>query len=505
MLSSTELSDLREYQARQRTRTSFESWCRQCGFVPAEHHRLIIHELERAVEEFKAGHSVRLMILMPPGSAKSTYVSGLFPSWFLAQRPSLEILSCSHNAEFASRWGRSARNYTQANERWLGYSLKKDSHAVDNWEVSNGGRFFCDGVGAGLSGRRADCGAIDDFCGKEEDVNSKLFNDRVWDWYENDFVPRLKPVSIRVIIANHRNEDDLCGRIIAKEPEKWRIIKLRLLIETQDQAEEDPLGRKVGEHLWPDYFTKALVDERMSNPRSSGIEQQDPAPVGGAFFDREKLLAYTRDEYEHLLSQNPRVYAASDHAVSTKQTADRTCLGAAAFVNGQLYVLPDLVWDRLGPKQAVEAMLTLARTRRPLTWWAEKGHISKSIGPFLQDRMLEEKTFVSIQEVTPVKDKQTRAQSIKAMTDMGLVRFPKWCSWWQRAERELLLFPNGKNDDFVDFLALLGLGIARMTEKSPPVKQEKEILNQPWVPTMKWIKDCEKRRDRGLRVAMLDK
>lgn len=442
---------------------------------------------------------------MPPGSAKSTYSSKLFPPWFLSQGLGLTILACSHNAELATSFGRASRNFADANARWLGYTLKKDSRAVDKWEVSNNGEFFCAGVGAGLSGRRADCALIDDFCGKEEDVASKLFNDHVWDWYTNDVVPRLKPVSIRIVIANHRNEDDLCGRLMEREPEKWRIIKLRLLIETQEQADEDPLGRAVGDHLWPEYFTREMVLERMANPRSSGIEQQDPAPTDGAFFLREKLLSYSREEYESLGRAGFRSYASSDHAVSTKQTADRTCLLPAAFVNGQLFILPDFVWDRLGPKQAVEAMLNIARTRRPLVWWAEKGHITKSIGPFLQDRMIEEKVFVSIQEITPVKDKMTRAQSIKGMVDMGLVRFPKWLTSWQRVEREILLFPNGKNDDFVDALALLGMGIVQMTSKSPGKPAENEDLNQPWHPTMRWFKETQKRRERGIRIATLDR
>lgn len=480
------------------------TWCRICGFEPAAHHRLIIEELEKAVLEFRSGHSVNLMVLTPPGSGKSTYTSKLFIPWFLAQAPNLSILSCSHSADLAQTFGRVARNYAEDNARWLGYSLKRDSRAVDEWGTTNGGQFYCNGVGAGLSGRRADCFLVDDFCGKEEDVNSKAFNDKIWDWWVNDVIPRFKPPCFRVVIANHRNEDDLCGRLMKKEAAKWRVIRLRLLIENEEQSEDDPLHRAPGEHLWPEYFTKDLVTERMSNPRASGIEQQEPSPEAGAFFTRDQLLDYTPEDLQKLEATGYRTYAASDHAVSEKQTADLTCLIVSAYANGLLYILPETTWDRLSSKKAVEAMLTIARKRRPLYWWAEKGHISKSIGPFLQDRMHETKNFFTVTEVTPVKDKMTRAQTAHGMASSGIIRFPNWLTWSQRAKRELLMFPNGKHDDFVDALSLLCMGVKDMVGTTPRKLPVDEKLNVAWTPTMKWLKDSDKRKKHNLRILQRD-
>ncbi|MGI8853581.1 MAG: hypothetical protein ACR2GC_09900 [Methyloceanibacter sp.] len=46
------------------------------------------------------------MLFAPPGSAKSTYVSILLPSWYLANNPTHSILAATHNVEFAEKWGR---------------------------------------------------------------------------------------------------------------------------------------------------------------------------------------------------------------------------------------------------------------------------------------------------------------------------------------------------------------------------------------------------------------
>jgi predicted phage terminase large subunit-like protein len=119
-------------------------------------------------------------------------------------------------------------------------------------------------------------------------------------------------------------------------------------------------------------------------------------------------------------------------------------------------------------------MLKLAKAHKPLYWWAENGHISKSIGPFLQDRMMDEKVFFNIVPVTPVNDKLQRAQTFQGMMSTGLVMWPK-TQWFQRAQKEFLMFPNGKHDDFVDAAAWLGMGVHRMigsTKKKVEVTYE---------------------------------
>jgi predicted phage terminase large subunit-like protein len=110
-------------------------------------------------------------------------------------------------------------------------------------------------------------------------------------------------------------------------------------------------------------------------------------------------------------------------------------------------------------EQTTEAMLRMMRAYKPMFWWAERSHISKSIGPFLRKRMLETSTFCSLIEMQPIADKQTRAQSIQGRMSMGKVRFPERAAWWPAARDQLLRFPFDAHDDFVDTLAYIGLGL----------------------------------------------
>ena len=74
------------------------------GYRPAAHHLYLISELEKLA----AGEFDRLMILMPPGSAESTYTSLLFPVWWFLRHPRSTVICASHSLGLARSFGRRA-------------------------------------------------------------------------------------------------------------------------------------------------------------------------------------------------------------------------------------------------------------------------------------------------------------------------------------------------------------------------------------------------------------
>src|SRR4051812_11633163 len=174
---------------RRRVRRSLTEWARYRGFEPAAHHQLIIQE----IEAFLQSNDEVLLLFAPPGSAKSTYVSVLFPSHYLSRFPGNSILAATHSVEFAQRWGRRVRNDIAAHGQVLGIELASDSQASDRWALKSGGEYY--GVGAGEAIRvfRADLGLGDDFFGSREDAWSEPGRAKRWEWYRDDFSARLKP------------------------------------------------------------------------------------------------------------------------------------------------------------------------------------------------------------------------------------------------------------------------------------------------------------------------
>ena len=95
-------------------------------------------------------------LVAPPGSAKSTYVSVLLPSWYLANHPTKSILAATHSVEFAERWGRRVRNDIAHDTKTLGIELARDSQAAARWSLASGAEDYGAGAGVGISGFRAD-------------------------------------------------------------------------------------------------------------------------------------------------------------------------------------------------------------------------------------------------------------------------------------------------------------------------------------------------------------
>src|ERR1041384_7985580 len=153
---------------RRSVRDSLTDWARHNGFEPAPHHQLIINE----IESFLHSDDEVLLLFAPPGSAKSTYVSVLLPSWYLANNPSHSILAATHNVEFAERWGRPVRNDIAADVNVLGISLSEDSKAAARWSLTGGGEYYGVGAGVGISGFRANLGVGDDLFGSREAPSS---------------------------------------------------------------------------------------------------------------------------------------------------------------------------------------------------------------------------------------------------------------------------------------------------------------------------------------------
>jgi predicted phage terminase large subunit-like protein len=171
-----------------------------------------------------------------------------------------------------------------------------------------------------------------------------------------------------------------------------------------------------------------------------------------------------------------RFYGASDHAVSVAQKADKSCLMIVAVDDDDhIWIMPDTLWARLDSAQAIEAMVTLMKKYRPQFWWGETGAIQKSIGPFLRKRMHETQAYCALDPIAPASDKQQRAQAIQARSTMKMVHFPTFARWWPQAQDQILKFPHAANDDFVDALALVGLGLTKMRGRNRPVERAEVV------------------------------
>ena len=79
---------------------------------------------------------------------------------------------------------------------------------------------------------------------------------------------------------------------------------------------------------------------------------------------------------------------------------------------------------------------------------------------------------------------------------MRKVYLPKTGFWSQRAVDELLKFPNARNDDFVDALAWIGMGLGKLANPGGVV----QTTNIPKVGTLAWVKWSTKQQEKGISM-----
>jgi hypothetical protein len=240
-----ELALLTALAHRRECRRSFLAWCIEAlkpyGQVPAAHHRLIISELQAVAD----GDVRRLMILAPPGSAKSRYTSQLFPAWLYARKQGVKLLGASHGAELAEEFSGKIHDLITENPSTLGYDLR--SRGVKRWKTTNGGQYLSAGVQGRIPGFRADGAILDDVIGGRRAADSPADRKMVWDWFNGDLERRLTPRAWIVLIMTPWHEADLAGELLRLEPHRWRVVRLPAEAEAND-----PLGRAPGEWLWSD-------------------------------------------------------------------------------------------------------------------------------------------------------------------------------------------------------------------------------------------------------------
>lgn len=304
--------------------------------------------LQDELMECAAGRTKRLIVTMPPRHGKSETVSHWFPTWFLGNFPDRRLLLCSYEASFAASWSRKVRDSLVEGVELGIFSdgPRADLGAAHQWETPHGGGMISAGVGGSITGRGANGLIIDDPVKNAEEANSPTYREKTWEWYTTTAYTRLEPGGFVVIVQTRWHVDDLTGRILSPDYQseqdiaEWRVVNLPALAE-----EGDPLGRDIGEPLWPQrYPAEALAQSKrvLGSYGFNALYQQRPTLREGGMFKRE---------WCRLADASPaggKVFRMWDLA-GTEGGGDWTAGVKVRAVNGQ-YCIEDVQHEQLSPR-----------------------------------------------------------------------------------------------------------------------------------------------------------
>ncbi len=438
---------------------------RALGLVPAAHHALLMRELQAVAE----GRVARLMVNMPPGSAKSTYASVWFPAWALgwgalSRRRDFDVVAASNVAATAEGFSRKVMAVAREHAATLGYALGRE--AAEDWTTTTGGRYRAVGVGGTITGTRADLALIDDPVKSREEAESALVRDRQWDWFTADLRTRLKPGAAIVVVMTRWHEDDLGGRLLRYQPDLWRVVSVPAVA-----GEDDVLGRAPGEFLWDDSYgfagelrrIKAEYEAAGAMRDWQALFQQVPRAPEGAVF-RTAAIPVT----EALAPGGTRVRAWDLAASAGTRGGDWTVGVRLARLDDGRFVIEDVTRLRGGPDE-VEAAILAAALRDggqvAIHLPQDPGQAGKAQALYLARRLAGYR--VSARPVSG--SKELRAGPFAAQINIGNVAMLR-AAWNRAFLDELAGFPAAAHDDQVDAAALAFTALVTTPEPARRVR-----------------------------------
>lgn len=423
----------------------FFSWAAdivgQSGLKPAAHHSLLITELAKIAD----GQTDRLMIQMPPGSAKSTYASVLFPFWWFHRHPESQIIASCHTASLAEHFGRQVRKTITEHGAPLGLKLAPDSRASGRFALTSGAEYFAAGVRGPITGRRANLILIDDPIKSWAEADSAQARDSLWDWYRAELSARLKPQGRIVLIMTRWHEDDLAGRLMASD-DNWRCLRLSALAEDQD-----PLGRDCGAALWPEWENEEalLRRRRMVGERAfAALYQQAPGFAGERLFDVGRMQLLDR---EPTIMRAVRAWDLAATLATPGRDPDWTVGLKLGLTQSGLLVILDVIRLRGGPADVEAAIIDAARCDGNQTMVAlpqDPGQAGRAQALYLTRQLIGYQVIATPETGA----KATRAMPAAAQLQAGNMAAIR-SGWTTGLMNEMREFPDGRKDDQIDALS----------------------------------------------------
>lgn len=459
----------------------------------AAHHVLMMNAIQECIEKPYG----RLMLFLPPGSAKSTYASVVAPAWAMSSKPGFKVVMTSYSDIPALRCSRRTRqliNSPQSRSIWNNeVGLLKGSTEIKEWSLTNDSTALWSGLLGSITSARCDLGIIDDPVSGREDADSETMRRKTLAAYEDDFLTRLKPNASIILMQTRWHKDDLAGSILpsdyngesgeimCRDGQVWTVICLPAKAERKD----DPLGRKIGEYIWPEWFNERHWKIYEGKPRTwNALYQQRPTGGHGGQFEEKYAQRYTKTPKGATWLQSTD-FAYTKLALNTHPDFTAHVVAGITDENGVKHLwLEGGFFDQDSLNITVPKCVKFKESYDLVDWLIERP--SKShVEPWIEEEMAERESPIPVTWMPSGQDKIAKAAAFRALWQAGRVHIKEGpFGDWLLAQ--LLEFPFGRYDDGVDACGQLGRYIHQLAggtrnSKKPKVKRGPKAFTPPWV------------------------
>jgi predicted phage terminase large subunit-like protein len=252
-----------------------------------------------------------------------------------------------------------------------------------------------------------------------------------------------------IIVMQRLHADDLVAHV--QEAEHWDVLSFPAVGEEHESYRfQTPYGwkrveRKPGEILQPALFSEdSLRAHRhgMTDYNFVAQYQQNPQPPSGIIVKREWLRFYRPDEKPERFDQ---ILQSWDTANKETELANFSVCTTWGIKDRSLYLL-DVFRRKMDFPDLKRAIVELARRYNATVVLIE----DQASGTSLLQELRADNFAIAQPAPKREGDKAIRLRAQTAKIEGGFVLFPNDAPWLDAYLRELLGFPNSKNDDQVD-------------------------------------------------------
>ncbi len=433
----------------------------QGRWKPAAH---LLHISTIVATAIRAGNKF-IIVTMPPRHGKSEFLSVNTSIWHLDTFPDKRIILASYGADLATEFALKVRDTFQDEDiqPLLRTRIRKDRSRIDNFKTVDGGGMISIGVGGAATGKGADLFLVDDYVKNAEEALSASQRQKAWDWFLSTAYTRLEPNATTIVLATRWDRKDLIGMIMEKMAELEDAgFEPPIVINLPALAREgDPLGRAVGEPLWPErYDLQALlrIKATLGTYWWDALYQQDPpASMAGANLGG-KIKVIERSDMPHYA--NLRTTRAWDFA-ATEHGGDFTAGPLMHIDKDTSKIFISECFHKQISSMTIEH--TVAQTAENdgagVSIWIEQepGSAGKAIIEHYQHDVIPAYSLRGEKNTGPI---EVRCQPFLAAVEEGRVHVVK-APWVPFLVNELDGFPEA---DFDDILVACALGYRKLTK-----------------------------------------
>ena len=260
--------------------------------IVGTHTREICARIDKAIELYKQGVSSYLHIVVPFRHGKSDMSSRYLPPYFLGLFPDDEVIQASYGAGLSEGFSKDVKKIMSSDSYMNTFDARLDTKSNSNSERhidSHVGKYYAVGADGGATGKGANLLIVDDFFKNRKEADSETTRRTRWDSFTQDFVSRVAPVHIVLVLNTRWHVDDISGNILKKNnPDDRKYDEEFPIFENLHyKARQDD-----GTYLFPERFDESWYRKQFAiqgKYGSASLLQGEPTLKGGNMFEMEGL------------------------------------------------------------------------------------------------------------------------------------------------------------------------------------------------------------------------